>query len=405
MFPNPHFSNKNRAKFLPAGTLKNGRLRRCSAAKNRQKNPKETDPKNRDENGGNAAARERSRRHKSPKKILNARSIQTTLRDVARPRIRPCASALFPTPRRMHKIAEKTKMTFAKKLTSCLAAVLLAAPAASASESAEPLFEIPLGGFSLPITNSIVTAWIVAIVLIVLVRAACGKPKLVPSKGQYVIESILGMFKEILEPILGKKAFPATFPLLMCLFFFILAQNWASLIPGIGTIGWHETAVAADGTETETFHALFRPLGADMNGTLGLALVSFGAWIILILKFAGPKSVLHEWFGNKADRREVPAVVYYFLTLIFAATGIIEIISILFRPVSLSFRLFGNVFGGETLLHGTNYLFVFYFLELLVGIVQALVFTLLSAVYVGLITSAHDDGGEHAEGAVPAPAE
>lgn len=265
----------------------------------------------------------------------------------------------------------------------------MAIPAASAAESAEALFKIPFpGGFSFPVTNSMVTTWIVALVLIALIRLACGRPKLVPSKGQYAIETIIGMFKEILEPILGKRAFPAAFPLLICLFFFILVQNWASLIPGIGTIGWHN----ADGS----FTALFRPLGADMNGTLGLALVSFGAWLILIFKFAGPKAVLHEWFGNKADKRDVPAAVYYFLALIFAATGIIEIISIIFRPVSLSFRLFGNVYGGETLMHGTNYFVVFYFLEMLVGVVQALVFTLLSAVYIGLITN-HDDNAEHAD--------
>jgi len=281
-------------------------------------------------------------------------------------------------------------MLCAKKILPCVALLFAATPLASAAEeAAEVLFKIPVyGDFSLPVTNSLVTTWVVALVLIALIRFACGRPKLIPSKGQYVVETVIGMFKEILEPILGKKAFPAAFPLLICLFFFILAQNWAGLIPGIGTIGWHN----ADGS----FSPLFRPLGADMNGTLGLALVSFGAWLILIFKFAGPKAVLHEWFGNKADKRDVPAAVYYFLALIFAATGIIEIISIIFRPVSLSFRLFGNVFGGETLMHGTHYLVVFYFLEMLVGIVQALVFTLLSAVYIGLITN-HDDGGsEHA---------
>lgn len=296
-------------------------------------------------------------------------------------------------------------MVRVKKLFPCIAALLAAAPLASAAEAAERLFEIPLwDGFSLPITNSIVTAWIVAIALVVLIRLACGHPKLVPSKGQYAIETIIGMFREILEPILGKKAFPAAFPLLICLFFFILAQNWAGLIPGVGTVGWHE--LGADGAEVG-FVPWFRALGADMNGTLGLALVSFGAWLILIFRFAGPKAVLHEWFGNKADKRDVPAAVYYFLSLIFAATGIIEIISIIFRPVSLSFRLFGNVFGGETLMHSTGYFTAFYFLELLVGVVQALVFTLLSAVYIGLITN-HDDG-EHAEegdagAAAPVPA-
>ena len=156
------------------------------------------------------------------------------------------------------------------KFLPCIAALLMAAPAASAAtEAAEKLFEIPLwDGFSLPITNSIVTAWIVAILLIVLIRLACGKPKLIPSKGQYAIETVIGMFKEILEPILGKKAFPAAFPLLICLFFFILAQNWAGLIPGVGTIGWHETAIAADGTAKTASLALQEFLETSAKETL-----------------------------------------------------------------------------------------------------------------------------------------
>ena len=141
---------------------------------------------------------------------------------------------------------------------------------------------------------------------------------------------------------------------------------------------------------TAIYHYMFVPL------TLGLALISFGAWLILIFKFAGPKAVLHEWFGNKASRSDVPAAVYYFLSLIFLGVGVIEVISILFRPISLSFRLFGNVFGGETLMHSTGYFTAFYFLELLVGVVQALVFTLLSAVYIGLITNHDDEPAEDA---------
>ena len=88
------------------------------------------------------------------------------------------------------------------------------------------------------------------------------------------------------------------------------------------------------------------------------------------------------------------------LGVLFLAVGFIEILSILFRPVSLSFRLFGNVFGGESLLHSMFYLVPqinwilpvpFYFMEVLIGLVQALVFTLLVAVYIGLICN-HEEG-------------
>jgi F-type H+-transporting ATPase subunit a len=82
---------------------------------------------------------------------------------------------------------------------------------------------------------------------------------------------------------------------------------------------------------------------------------------------------------------------------VFLIVGFIEVFSIVIRPFTLSVRLFGNVFGGENLLHGTSFLFVFYFMELLVGLIQATVFTLLSAVYIGLICN-HGDDHDHAEG-------
>jgi len=88
--------------------------------------------------------------------------------------------------------------------------------------------------------------------------------------------------------------------------------------------------------------------------------------------------------------------MWVMLIPIFLFVGLIEVVSIAIRPLTLSVRLFGNIFGGENLLHGMNFIPVFYFLELLVGIVQALVFILLFSVYIGLICN-HDDGHENAE--------
>jgi F-type H+-transporting ATPase subunit a len=142
-----------------------------------------------------------------------------------------------------------------------------------------------------------------------------------------------------------------------------------------------------------------RPGNADLNMTLALAIVAMLSWLFYIFKFAGPKTVFLDIFGNKADKKEIPTAIYYFLFVIFFAVGLIEVISIVFRPVSLSFRLFGNVFGGENLLVSMTNLIgyivpvPFYFLEVLIGAVQAMVFTLLVAVYIGLICN-HDDG-EH----------
>ncbi len=285
----------------------------------------------------------------------------------------------------MHRVTKF--LTFALLLSG------LVAPVQAAVEASATKFEI----FGLPVTNSILTTWAVAIALIVVVRLAIGsRPKLIPGRGQAMVEGLIDGVKDLIEPIVGKRTAPAALPLLLTLFVFILINNWSGLLPGVGTIGMERHA--PDGSHF--FDPFIRPFTADMNGTIALALVAMGGWLLLILRFAGPKLILHDLFGNKADRREVPAAIYYFLTLIFLAVGLIEVISIAIRPVSLSFRLFGNVFGGENLLHGTAFVFPFYFLELLIGLVQALVFTLLVSVYIGLICN-HGDDHEHDHGHAP----
>ncbi|PTY05219.1 ATP synthase F0 subunit A [Opitutaceae bacterium EW11] len=251
--------------------------------------------------------------------------------------------------------------------------------------AAEPLFHVA----GLPVTNSIVTSWLVAAVLIVAIRLAVRRPKLIPTAGQAVVESLVQGVLDLTSPIVGSKVAKHTFPLLVGLFIFILIQNWSGLFPGVGTLFW--------GSEP-----LVRPGNADMNGTVALAVVATLGWLYFIVRYAGPKAILFDIFGNKADKKEIPAVIYYFLFLIFFAVGLIEIVSIMFRPVSLSFRLFGNVFGGENLMHAMSAMqrwglpIPFYFLEVLIGFVQALVFTLLVSVYIGLICNHGDDHHEEA---------
>jgi F-type H+-transporting ATPase subunit a len=236
-----------------------------------------------------------------------------------------------------------------------------------------------------------VTSWVVALVLIVIVRLAIGKPKLVPGRGQAIVENLVQGVLDLTSPIVGSKVVKQTFPLLVAFFTYILIQNWSGLFPGVGTVYYKG-------------HEFVRPGNADLNGTLALAFVSFIAWFYFILRYAGASFVLRDLFGNKAEKSEVPAFIYYPLFLIFFAVGLIEVISIFVRPISLSLRLFGNVFGGENLLHAMSAItrwglpVPFYFLELLIGFVQALVFTLLVSVYIGLICNHGDDHAEHAHG-------
>lgn len=244
--------------------------------------------------------------------------------------------------------------------------------------------------FGLPLTNSILTTWAISIVFILAVRYAVGTPRLIPGKGQAVFETLIDGLRGLLEPILGKKAFPLAFPLLIGLFVFILIHNWSGLIPGVGVFGFYEHG---------HLNYWMRPANSDLNATLGMALVAMIAWLFISLKVAGPKFFIWELFGNKADKKETPKPVYILLIPIFLMVGVIEMVSIAFRPVSLSFRLYGNVFGGENLLTSMTgmapYLvpIPFYFYEVLVGVVQALIFTLLVAIYIGLMTN-HDE--EHA---------
>ncbi len=246
------------------------------------------------------------------------------------------------------------------------------------------------GGWT--VTSSMITGWCVSALLVALALRLIGKPTIVPSKGQAVVESLMEGLRDIFEPIIGKRAFPAIFPLLITFFLFILFHNWMGLIPGVGTIGWGHDV---DG-EFHLTRPLIRPFNSDFNGTIALALISFGAWAIIVLKYAGPALIIKDLFGNKAEKSETPAWLYPILSLVFIIVGLIEVFSIAIRPFTLSVRLFGNVFGGENLLHGTGFIFIFYFMELLVGVIQALVFTLLTSVYIGLLVNhgdehAHDD--------------
>lgn len=252
----------------------------------------------------------------------------------------------------------------------------------------------------LPVTNSMMTSWVISLLIIVGVRLAVGTPQLVPSKGQQIVEGIVCWLRDLATPIVGKKMVRPTFWLLSGLFFYIIFHNWSGLLPGVGTVGYMDAS-------GHMVAPLIRPANADLNMTLALAVVAQIAWLYYVLRYAGLKVLFVDLFGNKADKETTPVPLYFALFVVFFGVGIIEIISITFRTISLPFRLFGNVYGGENLLHSMSELSLsflpvatllpvpFYFLELLIGFVQALVFTLLVAVYIGLICN-HGDDHEHA---------
>ena len=249
--------------------------------------------------------------------------------------------------------------------------------------------------FGFPITNSMVVSWIVAVGLIVFAQRSTRRMSQVPGGAQNLFEWLIEGLYGLLESIIGRHLVERTFWFFATIFIFILASNWVGLIPGVGTIGW--------GHQTEHGFIIEQPLlrgaNADLNMTLAMALVFFACWIVWALQEVGVGGVFKELFAPKGD---TTGVLRLLMIVVFFAAGCLEIVSILFRPVSLSFRLYGNVFAGENMLEtmativpGLGWLLPipFYFMELLVGLVQALVFMLLTAVFTLLICQHHEEPG------------
>jgi F-type H+-transporting ATPase subunit a len=237
--------------------------------------------------------------------------------------------------------------------------------------------------FGFPITNSMVVSWVVALGLIVFARLATRKMKPVPDGGQNFLEWLVAGLFGFLEGIIGPHLVKRTFWFFATIFIFILAANWMGLIPGVGTIGWgHHTA---HGFKID--QPLLRGANADLNLTLAMAVIFFALWLYWAFREVGPRGVARELFAPKGQTAGLMKLI---MVVVFFASGCLEIISILFRPVSLSFRLYGNIFAGENMLESMATMvphlgwllpIPFYFMELLVGLVQALVFMLLTAVF------------------------
>lgn len=246
--------------------------------------------------------------------------------------------------------------------------------------------------FGFSITNSMAVSWAVALGLIVFAQFATRQMNKVPQGAQNFLEWLVGGLYKFLEGLLGPQLTRRTFWFFASIFIFILAANWVGLIPGVGSIGWgHATA---HGFQVDD--PLLRGANADVNLTFAMALVFFACWIVWSLQEVGLLGFLRELFAPKGD---TTGPLKLLMAVVFFVAGILEIISILFRPISLSFRLYGNIFAGENLLDSMGRLvpgfgwlvpIPFYFLELLMGIVQALVFMLLTAVFT-LLMCQHEE--------------
>lgn len=231
----------------------------------------------------------------------------------------------------------------------------------------ETIFHI---GF-FPVTNTILDTLLVDIILIIFILYVGKRLTLISiSPLQNITETGVEIFYGLTESI-SQNAAAKIFPYFMSFFLFILLINWSSLLPGFGTIGiWEHGELIP----------LFRAATSDLNLTLGLALISAVATHSLSLGTIGIKDYLSRYFS---------------LNPINLFVGILEIVSEITKVVSLSFRLFGNIFAGEVVLTTISSIFAFVVplpflvLEVIVGMVQALVFSMLTMVFMSILTTSH----------------
>lgn len=244
---------------------------------------------------------------------------------------------------------------------------------------AEPILH--LGSFT--ITNSLLSTWIVVFTIIILSVIIKNKIKRIPRGIQNLFEIVLEGALNLADSVTNdRKKSLKLFPIVFALFIFILLNNWLGLLPGVGSIGF---------VEEETFIPFFRGGTADLNTTLGLAIMGILFTNILGIITIGAWKHFNKFVGINLFL-EIPKKIIKEPTIILvnpikAFVGLIEIIGELAKIASLTFRLFGNVFAGEVLLASMAAIFAyavpipFMFLEIIVGIVQALIFAMLILVF------------------------
>ncbi|MHB1414508.1 MAG: F0F1 ATP synthase subunit A [Chloroflexota bacterium] len=245
---------------------------------------------------------------------------------------------------------------------------------------AEHVFDL----FGFPVTNTMITAFLASALLVIFSFSVTRKMEMVPTGAQNVLEMAIESLLDLVEDVAGRRWGRQFFPLVATIFLFILVANYMGLLPGYGTIG----IVEHEAGET-VLVPLFRSSSTDLNVTIGLALIAVTAVQFFGVKAVGVKAYVSRFINFSGP-------IEFFM-------GLLEIISEFARIISLSFRLFGNVFAGEVLLTVISFLipFVavlpFYGLELFVGAIQALIFAMLTLVFLTLASMEHGGEGHEAQ--------
>ena len=270
---------------------------------------------------------------------------------------------------------------------------LLLPPAA-----AESLFHVG----TLPITNAMVNGWIAVVFFVALAFVASRRKGLVPRGVHNVIEATVEFMLAEVEKVTGDARRAKQFlPIVGTIFLFILFSNWLGLLPGTGSIGvWgmHEGEIE--------LIPLLRPAASDLNLTLAIALFAVITSHVIGLAAMGPINHISKFINVRGVWRSVTkGPMAIMVALIEFAVGLLEIVSEIAKVLSLSLRLFGNIFAGEVLLTVMLGIFSFFlpipfmFLEVLVGAIQATVFAMLTLAYLTVATQDHgheEEAGAHA---------
>ncbi len=257
---------------------------------------------------------------------------------------------------------------------------------------AEPVTSV--GGFT--ITNSLINSWLAVALIAILAIVIGRKVKRIPRGIQNAFEIVVDGAMNLADNVTGdRKITQKIFPIVFGMFLFILVNNWLGLIPGIGSIGFIEVHEGH-----EVFVPLFRGGTADLNTTLALAIFAviasniFGFIMVGIWKYFNKFVNVHALVEIPGKLKKEPTAV--FVNPIKFFVGLIEVIGEVAKIASLSFRLFGNVFAGEVLLASMAVLFAFVlpipfmFLEIIVGLIQALIFAMLTLVYFSVAAQADE---------------
>jgi F-type H+-transporting ATPase subunit a len=255
---------------------------------------------------------------------------------------------------------------------------------------------------SFPITNTLITSWITIVVIIALFWSVTHRIKLIPSRLQSLLEFAIEWMLNFCIDVAGEKYGRRFFPIITTIFLFVLINAWMNLIPGYGSILAH-----VHGHEVH----LLRGANTDINVPLAISLISFVFVLYHGVKALGVK-FFETFFNYKRFFKGLGKLFKGKIKsgfgdigfgVIDGFVGFLELISFIFRIFSFTFRLFGNMTGGEILLVMMIFLvpwvvaLPFYGLEILIGLVQAVIFSGLTLVFATVAVTSHADDEAHEE--------